>query len=672
MIRKFKKLLKDTSGNFAILTGVLSIPLFAAAGLAVDYSNYTNLRNTVQSALDASGLATGAEFIKGSQTPQALELYAENFFEANMPANVDKDQYEFKFNIVAAGNEENQSLDTRLEISAIVNYDTYFGNLVGTETLTEQILSIVSLGNRTIEVALVLDNSGSMVFEAGTDGGSVASNDKRRMTLLKTASTDLVEKIFTAVSNSSLNEPAQFSIVPFSGTVNVGAADHKNHQDGNDFLDTKGFASYHNENFDWANSYRTKSGENVRTEHNTAAILTKNNGSEQHLTRLDVFPMLDTQWEGCVEMRPWPHNTTDTYESNTSGFSSSGSEKLFVPYLVPDAPDDSYYDFFSDSRQRLVTVFEGNNRRFSTSYLTDFFDYDADQNRAFAVYQRDNEFGPGDSLGEINDNKINRTNWLWKYQAVQAFTNKPNFEKNLNRTDNRYFADFGPNAFCPDSTVLQLTDNKKTILDHLDSMEAHGSTNIQQGLTWGWRTLSAAKPFTKGRPLSEKNNLKILILLTDGANQQLTQNNANNTLYSAWGYQRDSNVLKHPISDQNTHGRLLEGTSGSDRTDTIFQSQYSINTTPDNREEFEDLMDLHTNQSCNNIKDDGISIYAIAFDVPSGGQVRSLLENCSGSGKINNVEVVQNVKFYHDVEGIELEDTFKEIAEGISNLRVSQ
>lgn len=702
MISKLKKLFKNTAGNIAITTGILAVPLFTIAGIAVDYSNFSNMRNSVQSALDASGLATGVEFTQGEKDEDVLELYAEKFFVANVGNSVQKANYDFDFELLGSdddeeeeGNEEgateessnenedeNSTADTRLLIKATVKYTPYFRRFIGVEEMTEELISIISLGNRTIEVALVLDNSGSMAFEAGTAGGSVAPEDQRRMKVLKDASKALVQKLFDVTKDSGVDNPAQFSIVPFAGTVNVGPIDHENHSEDN-FLDTRGYASYHNENLDWLNSYRTKAGESVRAEFNRAAILSKNDGTEQHLTRLDVFPMLGTTWEGCVEMRPWPHNVLDTYESNTSAFNSNDSEKLFVPYMVPDAPDFEYFDYFRNDRNwrgrrlstgRIQTATDWNGGSFNPSYVTDFYDYNADNNTRFAVYQRDDEFGPGDSLGQINENQINRTNWLWKYQSVQALpdSQKPNFEKDIDTLSSRYFDDFGPNAYCPNSTILQLTDQQTIIDQHLDGMEAHGSTNIQQGLTWGWRTLSNAMPFSTGRPLSETNNLKILILLTDGNNQQLTQSSANNTQYSAWGYQRDENVLRHPISNENTHGRLLEGTRGEDRGDTIYETTYTLDRTPDTRGEFEDLMNLHTNQACNNIKDDGISIYAIAFDVPDGGKVRSLLENCSGSGRINNIEVVRNVKFYHDVTGLELEDTFQKIAEGISNLRVSQ
>ena len=50
------------------------------------------------------------------------------------------------------------------------------------------------------------------------------------------------------------------------------------------------------------------------------------------------------------------------------------------------------------------------------------------------------------------------------------------------------------------------------------TMQANGITNLQQGLTWGWRTLSDNQPFTEGRPNDDEKNMKYIIFLSDGNN----------------------------------------------------------------------------------------------------------------------------------------------------------
>lgn len=714
-----RKFLENTSGSIVPTMAVLTIPLGIAAGAAVDYTRYANMRSEVQVGIDAAAIATVSALpdiernipsnITGSAYTARLEAdltnYAENFLQSNITSEIAKNGYTFQIEYTPP----TSTVDSSVKIVADIEYDTIFGGINGKDggvllvkdKLSDQITSLVTTGNRTVEVALVVDNSGSMAYQAGnlSQFQNPAPVNNRRITRLQTAARTLVSDLFDAARNAQLPRPVQFSIVPFSTSVNIGEINHINHRQGNRFLDVRGFASYHNENLDWANTYRTEPGDRVVLRANQrAARLIRADGSRQFLTRLDVFEMLGTEWEGCVEMRPYPHNVQDTYQANNSAYNATRSEMLFVPYFVPDAPDSKVFNFYSNSGNAISSINDNpstGSRFYNNNYIPDFYDYDPEAEVAEPLFINDDQFGSTISPDQYNANQINRTNWLHKYQAYQGLDQDkinalpnttlrdrqhrsilnnldvPTFEKNLNFNDGRYFADSGPNAFCPDTTVLQLTDNINTINSTIDSMEAHGGTNIQQGLTWGWRTLSSATPFITGRELSDTNNRKILILLTDGANQLLPENTRNNTTFSAWGYQRTDNVLKHALSDQNTHGRLLDG--ADDVADTIYDTGgLTLANNPTTQGDYEDLMNLHTNQACNNIKNDGITIYTIAFDVADGGKIKSLLENCAGSGKINGSEVVRGLNFYHDVVGLQLEDTFAEIASSISAIRLAQ
>ncbi len=729
MLKKIRNFLENTSGSILPTMGVLSIPLAVAAGAALDYTRYVNMRNDVQTAIDAAGIATTKELqenillnVPSNLTGNArtayiqneIDTYADNFLKANITSDLAKGSYTFNATYTPSSLSNNENT---LHIVADITYDTIFSGVVGynsrnllvTDKINDQIESIINTANRTVEIALVMDNSGSMALEAGNlnPGNNPAPVADRRLTVLKNASKKLVSDLFKAGKDSALPKPVQFSIVPFSTTVNVGNQQHVNHYNGNKFLDIRGFASYHNENLDWKNTYRLKPGERIDLwADKRAANLRKADGSRQYMTRLQVFKMLGTEWEGCVEMRPYPHNIQDTYFSNNT-YHSKNSEKLFVPYFVPDGPDYRYFQNYSNFWQQINYTWDtppnNTSRFYSSDYIRDFYDYDPDSELAFPRFRDDDQFGVSLGTNDIDANQINRSNWVSKYQAYQGLDqNKidalpnsplkskqlknilndlelPSFTKNLSATNSSYFADSGPNAFCPDIPIQQLTQNKNKINNTIDSMEAHGGTNIQIGLTWGWRTLSKAKPFHGGRDITDPDNRKILILLTDGNNQMLPENlltgdyrnTRNKTAYTAWGYQRTPNVLKHATTGANTHGRLLAGTN--DTANTIYASGgFPLDTTPDDRAEYEDLMNLHTNQACNNIKDDGITIYTIAFDVSGSGKVKDLLENCAGSGRIDNKEIVTGLNFYHDAVGLSLDDTFQEIAASISAIRIAQ
>jgi len=693
-----------------MITAVLALPLFASAGMALDYSNFINVRNSVQSALDASGLATGAEFVQGADSALALEAYAEDFFEANIPDNIDSSQYQFAFQFLPAGSEDGDENESRLQITATVNYDTYFGEILGVQTLTEQLTSIISLGNRTVEVALVLDNSGSM-------GGN-------RITTLRAESKKLVDTIFNSSNLIDIERPVQFSLVPFAGTVNIGAGNANAA-----WMDRRGWSPVHHENFDWQNTYRTNNNTRARTTDGlTRDFQERVNGRWEDRTRFTLFDMLNEPWAGCVEMRPYPHNildtaadsfrnyrpTRDSHDADNDGV-GDGTSALFVPYFAPDEPDEDFAEndsFSNGSTPPVVNLssdnqlsnngsgvpvdFDSDDDRYRNNYLYDFIDYNLSNNpidfsdrvQLFTDLdtQNDSDYdypnhahrpavnGQNPTSATVNpqrgsQNQVNRTNWIFKYQIGEL--------RDDNNNSSQLGTGRGPNAGCTTNPITELTEDRDEIVTALNAMQASGTTNIQQGLTWGWRSLTAAEPFIGGRAKSNENdqsNLKIIILLTDGNNFYRTDGDTtpNNTAYGAWGYARlDTHPLVNANSGEATHNRWLEGLETNDLVDTIYQGT-SFSNNPNQGGEFEVIMNAHTNQACRNIKNDGISIYSVAFSVPSSGGVRDLMEACAGSGlKDDGSNIISNSQFFFDVNSNELDDAFEDIARQIANLRIS-
>jgi len=167
--------------------------------------------------------------------------------------------------------------------------------------------------------------------------------------------------------------------------------------------------------------------------------------------------------------------------------------------------------------------------------------------------------------------------------------------------------------------------------------------------------------------------MKFVIVLTDGNNFYSTDGDStpNESAYGSWGYMRpDSHDLKNPVNGLATHNRIAEGLDAADLVDTIYQNTL-FDLTPNSNAEFETLMNVHTNQACNNIKNDGVTIYTVAFDVPTTGGVRNLLQACAGSGVLNGEPVILNGQFYYDVDGNDLADAFASIASQIATLRIS-
>ncbi len=68
------------------------------------------------------------------------------------------------------------------------------------------------------------------------------------------------------------------------------------------------------------------------------------------------------------------------------------------------------------------------------------------------------------------------------------------------------------------ASLQPLTNNVQALKRKIASMRASGATYIPIGLAWGWRVLSPGQPFTEGKPYGDKEWMKYLVLMTDGAN----------------------------------------------------------------------------------------------------------------------------------------------------------
>jgi len=153
-----------------------------------------------------------------------------------------------------------------------------------------------------LEVALVLDNTGSM---AGT-----------KLTNLKTASNNLIDTLVTAASQSTDPVPLRMSLVPFSMTVRVQT--------------TTPTTNYNTS---------THSGTGFPTWIDPQAKADVALGLDTMTTQSDRFTLLKqmnkTAWEGCVESRRQPYDVQDTPPS------SGTPATMFVPFFWPDEPDAS-------------------------------------------------------------------------------------------------------------------------------------------------------------------------------------------------------------------------------------------------------------------------------------------------------------------------------------------
>jgi Flp pilus assembly protein TadG len=207
-IRSFIQSFRNNKrGSVAPIFALAIIPTIGLTGMAVDYSRANSVKVAVQSALDATALALAKNAATLSQqtTPtgaNALQDTADKYFKAlvNHPeATIDP---------VTATYTSNNG--TQLLLTATGHVPTAFTKFIGFNQLDVGSSATIKWGNTRLRVALVLDNTGSML-----DNGKIGA--------LKTATNDLLTQLKNA---ATVKEDVYISIIPFVKDVNADKANY--------------------------------------------------------------------------------------------------------------------------------------------------------------------------------------------------------------------------------------------------------------------------------------------------------------------------------------------------------------------------------------------------------------------------------------------------------------
>jgi Flp pilus assembly protein TadG len=236
----------DRSGNVMITFALATIPIIGFTGAAVDYSRGNSAKAAMQAATDATALILSKE--AQGLTDAQLKAKALSFFKANFnrpevenvvvtPTFTQPQQGNFTLNLVSSG-----TLKTTFTSIWQPNLS------IGAD-------SQVQWGMKKLELALALDNTGSM-----------ASSNK--MTHLKTASKSLLDTLKKAAKKDG---DVKVAIIPFDTTVNLGTSYKDQPWFDIDSIDCNGWAS----------------------------------GSGCNSTNWKNY------WEGCVRDRTYPYDTND-------------------------------------------------------------------------------------------------------------------------------------------------------------------------------------------------------------------------------------------------------------------------------------------------------------------------------------------------------------------------
>ncbi len=151
MHRTFKRFLGDSSGQFAVMTAILAVPLVICVGVAVDAAYLNSKSTTLQTSLDSAALAA---VIPGNLDNAQRAEYAKEVFHHNYT-----EPFPVDLKVVAT--------PQRVDIQGIVEKETLFMGLNGVDKIRNRLKSGAIKTNEDVVCIMTLNESaeGSLVVD---------------------------------------------------------------------------------------------------------------------------------------------------------------------------------------------------------------------------------------------------------------------------------------------------------------------------------------------------------------------------------------------------------------------------------------------------------------------------------------------------------------------------
>jgi Flp pilus assembly protein TadG len=291
--RRLMQRFANDRGNVALVVALSMVPVSLATLGAVDIARSTSAKVQLQDALDAAALGAARS---NAQTNSELQTAGDRFLTQNLATDSDFTLTSTNFKFGADGT---------VIASADLQVTPFVTGLVSGGALKVSAASEVVRSDMKLEIALVLDNTGSML-----QGGHTSKLDN-----LKVAAVNFVTKMEAAAAKGTDPNAIKIALVPFSNAVRVDETAYRNAA----WIDQTGASPINDE------------------------IFTTATGT-QHGNRFTFFSQLGTTWRGCVETRQAPYDVQDT--APTAGAT------LYTPYFAPDEPDkqtSGYSDTYTNN-----------------------------------------------------------------------------------------------------------------------------------------------------------------------------------------------------------------------------------------------------------------------------------------------------------------------------------
>jgi Flp pilus assembly protein TadG len=273
--RILRKLLPDRRGAVAAFVAVGIVPMVGFIGLATDTARGYMVKTKLHQALDAAALAGGRAMLEPDR-----DADIQQFFTANFPDNY----------LGATLNGPDIDADISeglLTLTATATVPTSFMQVLGFQDITVSAHTVVHRAVRGMELALIMDNTGSM-----RSGGKIGA--------MRDAAHDLIDILY---GEDETVEDFWVSLVPYAATVNIGAGRTA-------WLAAYDPAAYLPPAWDGSTNYAVDDFASLSGLPYQA--LQPSTGAQPDVNPTDWQALPAIQWKGCAEARDAPFDQTDT------------------------------------------------------------------------------------------------------------------------------------------------------------------------------------------------------------------------------------------------------------------------------------------------------------------------------------------------------------------------
>ncbi|MBR0682483.1 hypothetical protein GXW74_18470 [Roseomonas eburnea] len=588
-------------GAVAALSAVIMVVVVGFAGLAVDLTRIWLLSARLKTAVDAASLVAARQMTSDTRDADTRRL-----FWANYTMNGRSIDY-----LRATVDEENMPRiatvgTTQVRVTAQATIQTTLFSIISRQNTLLEETSVAEREGTGLELAIVIDQTSSM---------RTVVNGQTKLEAAQDAARTMLGILY---GNEDTKRNMWVSVVPFARTINIGRANSL-------MLDTVGMPS------GW-----------------------------------DV-----NNWSGCVEARRNGADLTDV-GPNTA-------ETRFRPYFWPSTFRQVGW---VSNDTGLGSSAVGYNACSSTNaYPAVTVNIPGVGNRSVRYCRGDNDW----SNANLSTNSGN-DNWNPMYDYLMTYGGFTGVGYSATSAA-------GPNMLCAMTPITPLTASRAAVQAAVDAIEAptrSGGTTVPVGMQGAWYTLSpnwqgqwtgiATSDEHGALPLAygTRNMNKAVVILTDGdsnwqapygcSSTSCTQSGTAYTvrasaspsgtsywfrelMYSAYGRRTDYNTnTRNVIRDSNNVP--IGTTDATDIAAANSSSQQQANADAQLEDRFR--------QICTAMKNEGIRIYVIGFEVTEGSSLDDLLAECATSA----------ATYVRAPTPEDLQRAFTEVANQLTSLRL--